>query len=341
MSTTSQPTTFSDLFTDLQNRVRVTTGISATETQAKRYINIGLQDMHLGTTERFRWAERSGVILTHPTYSTGTLSVTQGSTTVTGVGTLWNTANAFGDNNARAGGKIQIAGTAEAYEVASVAGDTSLTLTSRYVGSTVTDGTYLYYEDEYSLPSDFLRPLDFHKFSDDINIDLVSRVEFRRIFGRNITRGMPKLGCILSKPPSGNTSPVNKIQFNKAPDQVYMVKFWYYTSNLVVTNAGAAQVGFVNNDDEPILPLGYRHLIVLHALYNWYRDKKDDQRSQEVKAEYTDAMLRLLAGTEVGDTRASIRPRLGKYFRRAASPYGGNRRRFDTGGRFDTLEDVK
>ena len=52
MSATSQLTTFSDLYTDLQNRVRVTTGVTATENQAKRYINIALHDLHLGQAVR-------------------------------------------------------------------------------------------------------------------------------------------------------------------------------------------------------------------------------------------------------------------------------------------------
>src|SRR5262245_54119168 len=42
--TTRQLTTFRDLYLDLQNRVRLTTGSSATEAQAKRYINIALHD---------------------------------------------------------------------------------------------------------------------------------------------------------------------------------------------------------------------------------------------------------------------------------------------------------
>ncbi len=48
MSSTSQVTTFEDLYTDLMNRVRVTTSVAATLEQAKRYINIALQDIHLG-----------------------------------------------------------------------------------------------------------------------------------------------------------------------------------------------------------------------------------------------------------------------------------------------------
>ncbi|GAG28422.1 unnamed protein product, partial [marine sediment metagenome] len=80
MSSTSQVTTFLDLYTDLQNRAREQTGITATETQAKRYINIALHDMHLGQGEKYPWAERNGVIITQAQYTTGTIAVNKGGT---------------------------------------------------------------------------------------------------------------------------------------------------------------------------------------------------------------------------------------------------------------------
>ena len=66
MAATTQPTDFSDLYTDLMNRVRADTSVATTETIAKRLINIALQDMHIGT--RFPWAERDAHLTTHPKY---------------------------------------------------------------------------------------------------------------------------------------------------------------------------------------------------------------------------------------------------------------------------------
>jgi hypothetical protein len=81
-------------------------------------------------------------------------------------------------------------------------------------------------------------------------------------------------------------------------------------------------------------------VIVLHALYNWYRDKKDDMRAETVKAEYTDFMLRLMSDTEVGSVRPQIRPRITSYVRRAKRPWSGSgARRYDVNGRFDRMED--
>ena len=110
MAATTQVTTFQDLYTDLLNRIRADTSQSATSDQAKRYINIALMDMHVGFGEKFAWAERSAQLITQPEYKTGTVVATQGSATIVGTSTAWDTANAFGVNNVRVGGKIVIAG---------------------------------------------------------------------------------------------------------------------------------------------------------------------------------------------------------------------------------------
>ncbi|MGI9297617.1 MAG: hypothetical protein ACR2QC_06945, partial [Gammaproteobacteria bacterium] len=111
----------------------------------------------------------------------------------------------------------------------------------------------------------------------------------------------------------------------------------YVTSNLAVTSAGAEQTQLVNDTDEPIVPLQYRHAIVFHALYQLYRDKRDDARSQEAKAEYTDVMLRITGDQEIGRTRPQIRPRLGSYAQGAQRPYSRRGSRHVTGTRFDEI----
>lgn len=323
MSTTSQPTTFVDLYTDLQNRVRVTTGITATENQAKRYINTALQDIHLGFDYRFPWAEREGFLITQPKYNTGTLSVTQGGTTLTGVGTAWDTANNFSSNNFQVGGKIQINGGNEVYEISAIASDTSATISSMFVQDDVSGGSYLYFEDEYSLASDFLRPLDIRRFSNALDIELIGRTEFRRRYPKNLITGKPSIATIVDKAPISNTTPIRKIRFYKPPDIAYSLPYDYITSLLVTSSGGIGQTSFSADDDEPIVPLRYRHVIVLHALFNWYRDKKNDSRAQEVKGEYVDTMQRIANDNEVGSSKPMLRPRISHYKRKARRPYYG------------------
>lgn len=338
MSATTQVTDFSDLYTDLMNRTRADTSATATSNQAKRYINIALHDMHLGYGEKFPWAERQAILVTQDDYSTGTVAISQGSTTLTGTGTDWATNNAFSVNNTRPGGKVVINGGSEVYTVSAVGSDTSITLTSKFTQADVSGGSYVYFEDEYALESDFLRPIDLQFFDQDHDIELIARREFRLRYPRNKIAGKPRVATIQDKAFSGSTTPVRKARFWKPPDDFYSIPYAYVTSNLAVSSAGAAQTQLSADSDEPIVPLQYRHVIVFHALYHWYRDKRDDSRSQEAKAEYTDLVIRITGDTEIGSNRPQIRPRLGAYASAAKQPYSRRRSsRYTTGSSFDEI----
>lgn len=340
MPSTTQPTDFSDLYTDLLNRVQEDTSVTATSDQAKRYINTALYDMHVGYGERFPWAERRAVLRTQDEYSTGTVTITKGSTTLTGTGTAWDTDTGFGVNNTRAGGKITINGSFEVYEVQSVSSDTSITLADRFIDDDVTDGSYNYFEDEYALASDFLKPIDQQMFCDEVPIRFVSRTEFRRLFPANRVTGRPRVAILLDLPFSGNTTPVRKVKLHPPPSDIFLLPYAYVTSNLAVSSAGTAKAQLSSDDDEPIVPLRYRHAIVLHALQNWYRDQRNDTRSQAAGAAYTDMLLRMSSDTEVGAQRAHLRNSFHGYHARAKHPWRGGGRRFDINNRFDRLEDL-
>lgn len=340
MSVATQVTTFSDLYVDLQNKLRQQTGVSATENVAKRAINTALHDIMIGYGEKFPWAERTAELLTQPSYTTGTVTISQGSTSLTGSSTAWNTANDFSVNNARVGGKLVIDGSKEVYTVSAVGSDTSITLTSRFVGDDVSAGSYVYFEDEYALASDFLRPISFTSFDTAGEVGLIGRSEFRRKYPRNKTTGKPRIATLLDKAFSGDTTPVRKVQFHQPPDAAYLFPYAYVTSNLAVTASGTEQAQLVNDTDEPIMPLMFRHSIVFHALYNHYRDNKDDTRSQEAKAEYVDIVTRMVGDQEIGSNRPQIRPSVGPYARRAKQPYGarGNKR-YVVGDAWDELRE--
>jgi hypothetical protein len=324
LSATTQLTDYSDLYTDLENRVRVSTGITATENQAKRYINIALHDIHVGTDYRFPWAERSAVLRTQAQYTTGTVTATKGSTTIEGSSTLWNTNNDFSVKNMRAGGKIRIAGSRDPYTISSVTDDDTAVLTTAFNETTVTAGTYVYYEDEYALAADFLRPVDMQRFSDEMSIDIISRTEFRRRYPSNSTpQTRPSVACLIDAPFSSSSTPVRRVRLGPPPSTNILIPYSYITSYLAVSSAGVAAANLSAATDEPIVPLRYRHAIVFHALASWYRDKKDDPRSDSAMGQYTDLMLRIMSDVEVGGVRPQLRPRISSYKRSASRPWGG------------------
>lgn len=333
MSTTSQPTTFLDLFTELLNAVREATTVTVTSDIAKRYINRALQDMHIDSD--FLWSTRRAVLLTHPTYTTGTVTISQGATALTGASTLWNTANAWSQNNARAGGKLTLGGS-DVYTVSSVGSDTAITLEERLVAASISAGSYTYFEDEYALASDFWQPIDKRQFSDDVAIDLIGPREFYRRYARNATTGNPRVATLIDLGPSGSVSARPRIVFHPVPSTAMLIPYRYVTSNLAVSSAGVAAANLSADTDEPIVPLRYRHAIVLHALYFWYRDRKDDTRSKEVRTEYADLLRRIRQDTTPTDDRPRLVPHFNRY--KMVSRRAGGRSRYDVDGRFDRFE---
>jgi hypothetical protein len=320
------------------NQIRADTSGTANISQAKRLINIALHDMHVGFGERFPWAEREEILVTQPEYTTGTLVATKGSTTLTGTGTLWNTNNDFSVSNMRKGGKIVIDGGVEVYTISSVASDTSAEMTSAFIKTTEAAATYVKYEDEYALSADFLKPLDLQSFDQNQSIDLLGRNEFRRRYVRNKTTGNPRVATLIDKAFDGSTTPVRKVRFHQPPDEAYSIAYSFVTNKLAVSAAGVEQAQLSADDDEPIVPLIYRHAIVFHALYHWYRDKRDDARSQEAKGEYTDLILRMAGDQEIGRSTPRFAPRVGSYAISAKRPYsrsGGGR--YTLGTRFDEI----
>lgn len=339
MSTTSQLTTFSDLYTDLLNRIRADTTQSATVTQAKRYINIGLTDMHLGTNYKFPWAERQAILQVRPMYQVGTVTISQGSASATGASTTWNTNDVYGTPNVRSQGKIVFAGSNDTYTVQSVSSNTALTLTQPFIGTSLSASSYTYFEDEYALASDFGRPVEWASFDIDRLITFPPRNEFYRRFTRNNVPGKPKWALMIDKAFSigGSTARVRRLVLGPPPDTTYLFPYRYITVNLAVTSAGVEATALSNDTDEPIVPLEYRHAILYHALYNWYRDKKDDTRSQEALQAYTDIMVRTLADVEIGARQPTLQPNMEQYAQTAYHPYDnrGSNGYYTTGSWFD------
>lgn len=88
------------------------------------------------TTDLFQYDDNAKTIAyITPTYNTGTVDVTNGSATVSGTGTSWNSELKAGDYF-HAGNNNQTDPTATWYEIASVDSDTQITLTSNYQEAT-------------------------------------------------------------------------------------------------------------------------------------------------------------------------------------------------------------
>jgi hypothetical protein len=130
----------------------------------------------------------------------------------------------------RAGGKIVIAGSPVPYTISSVSSDTTAVLTDKFAEATASATTYVYFEDEYDLAADFLRPVDLQQFSDQMSIDLIPRSEFRRRYPTNTIPGRPSVACVLDIAPSGNTTPIRRVRFAPPPNDFLVIPYAYITA---------------------------------------------------------------------------------------------------------------
>jgi hypothetical protein len=370
MAIIDAPKTFANLVEDLQKRVRSESGIDASTNIAKRFLNTALRTIHIRNGDALPWSEDEAVLQTRDTYSTGLVTIARGSTALTGVtdsdgvATAWVDTDDFGVANMRAGGKVSIGGSRESYQIASVSFGNQATLSRAFLGTTIdgttqpdNGGTYQYYEDVYDLDGDFLRPLDHRHFDPDRGIKLYGIREFRRRYGRNSSPGTPVTATILHRNTTSSSELTPTIQFAPPPSTAKGIDYHFVTRKLVLSagtvnangsaasnSAGDRIENMVDDDDEPVMPVQYRVIIVLHALATWYRDRKDDARAGSAQAEFDGMLGAMIADNQIGSSRPHIAPAVSHYARRAQQPWSGSGRgrstvRYDLDDRFDRFED--
>lgn len=140
------------LFSDLQSEVarRSTKNQSGTQftTAIKNVINTSIE--RISREANWKQLRRRGSFNTIATYSTGTVTATLGSRTITGASTLWltNTTAAIA-----VGRRMTIGGSSQRYTITAIGSDTSITVDYAYDGTTASALTYTIYGQEfYNLP---------------------------------------------------------------------------------------------------------------------------------------------------------------------------------------------
>lgn len=132
-------------FADIQAQVVAITNVQQQTDLVKKSINIALNRI----AEYFEWPfymVNTGVISTIAPYTTGTVTATNGSAIIIGVGTAWTSA--------MTGRKIRVGNGQPYYRIKSIDSTTALTLTALFQDNTATATTYTIYKDEYRLAQD-------------------------------------------------------------------------------------------------------------------------------------------------------------------------------------------
>lgn len=169
---------FEDIYTAIIEMLKIQASDTITINRIKRDINIAYEDV---ISRHNWWWNRSLTTLQTPAYiSTGTITATDGSTSVT-----FSSAPAASVANY----KIRFEGDAEVYTISShTGGSTSATLNVAYVGTTAAGKTYKVWKDFVSLPTDCKETFLVQHQHYSQPMQAVGLSEFRRIVAQQPDR---------------------------------------------------------------------------------------------------------------------------------------------------------
>ena len=184
-------------------------------------------------------------------YSTGTASVTNGSATVTGSGTLWLA-------NVTAGDSFTVAGDGVMYDVASVDSDTQVTLSVPYAGTTASGVVY-------AIGTSFTVPDNFPEMSQ-------GDIETATIFTRAMRKIQGKFSSILAGGANANFIAMPQVggdpivesgsnadgEWTKWSDGT--IAQWYLSSTSYTTVSAKAG-GFFNNGEAFTFPTAFNNSV--------------------------------------------------------------------------------
>jgi hypothetical protein len=176
---------------------------------------------------------------TQAPYTTGTISVTQSSTSVTGSGTTWTGITL--DRH-----KILLDGVA--YPISSITNNTALVLTTAYAGSTLSADTYSIIKDEYTLTGATLVRQVIGMW-DAANKRRIEGMPFGRIGDLEMLQrstNSPRQYAIFGR----GTSNAPIVQLQPYPDSIMRIEYWATYNYTKPTDPGDTISVFPDHFDE-------------------------------------------------------------------------------------------
>lgn len=206
--------TFVQLVDDLAALLELGQQSGATErTQFKRFVN----DAGRRLWSMFAWPERKkeSTIVTAAEYTTGTVTVTNGSATVTGSGTTFAAAVA--------GRKFALSLSGPWYRISTRDSATQVTLARNYEEPTASAQTYTIFQDEYDLATDVdVSSAMTILYGTSNKVELKTQAEMDAVLVPG-ARGRPWCYCMVTPTTAGT----RRIRFYPVPDAVYAFRSLY------------------------------------------------------------------------------------------------------------------
>lgn len=260
-------------FLQLRQRIAELMGVSSTDTttdanatmQDKLKAWVNARYKVLAAKQSWNWLIKDFIIQTVVDITTGTVTATNNSTTITFTS---------GPTASVAGYFIRFDSVSKDwYEIAThSAASTSATLTVPFLGSTASGLSYTLRKTYYTLPSDAGKILDLRQVQTIIQLRYIPVRQLDRMISDRTRTGKPEWYTI-----SGITSArLYKMELYPVPNEAINIQGRYY----------AVVADLSSDSDIPILPEAYHEILVWDVLSTYGYMFLDDTRISAAKAEY-------------------------------------------------------
>ena len=273
-------------------------------TSLKRWIN-QIQS-RIVSQKSYKWASITRPLLMPPRYTTGTIAVTQNGYTITGTNTVWTSfAHRFN--------KIKIGSYRTPFVVNRVASATSITLNAPYPDATASGVTYSIYRDEFPLYPDYQDIVRVEVPGSIYDTTLIGPREFGKIRYRSpFTTGTPRTFTIdgfgYYKAKTWADWLPNQDFFEPDPDTTVPINPVLHSWPGVRTDEVSAQITYtrvppvlVSDNDEPMMPLQYREVLVYGVLIIRFLRGRDKDTTEEWKKQYKTIIRQMETDVEQTD----------------------------------------
>lgn len=268
-------TNYGTLQTDVENKI----GISDDDvtTVIKQALNDILQEVC--QAHNFSWLYGESSFITVAPYKTGTVTVAEGSTTVTGSGTTFTSG--------MVGRKLRCEDAT--YIISAYVSATEVTLSTDYAGAGGSGVAYKIYQNEYSLASDVEDVLSMRQENNPYRLQKKGLSFLDKYYPQRNSFGYPSVYAIEGYDSSGYMN----VEVYPVPNQARNI---YYRYKKRVTEMSA-------DSDTPIVPLRYRWVLAKGALYTVAKYLDQPDIGQDFEREYRQGIAQIISADRKVDER--------------------------------------
>ena len=279
--------TYANIETRCINQLRISSTHTAEVTKVQALINETYRDLYVMMD--WWWLRKRTVINTLADITTGTVSVTKDSTTVT-----FSSAPAVdldryvllipGDS-----GDSQAVYRISAHTAASA----TATLDAAFTGTTNATAGYKLYRDAYSLPTDCGKVLKVRRFGFQEPIDLMDPNDLFDLKEYDQSVGKPQWASVYDFATTGDPTTARQLIVHPYPDDTYRLEVMY--KQALNTE--------LSSSTQPLIPDDFRQILVYGTLATGYPIFLNDaERGQFFTSKFDNLLTRMmLAQRERGD----------------------------------------